>query len=70
MRAVVSAGPRSVRVVDLPDPALEADDDAIVRVTRAGICGSDMHFFHGKAPLSPGDGRVRRKRVDRSSPAR
>ncbi|HEX6130355.1 MAG TPA: alcohol dehydrogenase catalytic domain-containing protein [Actinomycetota bacterium] len=53
---MVSAGPRSVRVVDLPDPVLEVDDDAIVRVTRAGICGSDMHFFHGKAPVDPGEG--------------
>jgi threonine dehydrogenase-like Zn-dependent dehydrogenase len=27
-----------------------------MRVTRSAICGSDLHFFHGKAPMSPGEG--------------
>jgi threonine dehydrogenase-like Zn-dependent dehydrogenase len=29
--------------------------DAIVRVTAAGICGTDLHFLHGRAPMSAGD---------------
>ena len=55
MRAVVYADVGKVRLDDVPDAGLERDDDAVLRVTRAAICGSDMHFFHGKAPLYPGE---------------
>jgi threonine dehydrogenase-like Zn-dependent dehydrogenase len=55
MRGVVFDGVGSVRVTDLPEPALEATSDAIVRVTRSAICGSDLHLLHGKAPMEPGE---------------
>jgi threonine dehydrogenase-like Zn-dependent dehydrogenase len=55
MRGVVFDGVGSVRVTDLPDPELEAPGDAIVRVTRSAICGSDLHLLHGKAPMEPGE---------------
>jgi len=56
MRAVVYQGVGVVEVVDAPDPVLQEADDAIVRVTVSAICGSDLHFFHGKAPMDPGEG--------------
>ena len=55
MRAVVFQGPGHVSVIDVADPQLQCPDDAVVRVTRAAICGSDLHFFHGKAPMDAGD---------------
>jgi threonine dehydrogenase-like Zn-dependent dehydrogenase len=55
VRAVVCLGVGDVRVVDVPDPSIEKPNDAIVRVTRTAICGSDLHFFHGKTPIEPGD---------------
>jgi threonine dehydrogenase-like Zn-dependent dehydrogenase len=55
MRGVVFDGVGAVRVADLPDPQLEAPADAIVRVTRSAICGSDLHLLHGKAPMEPGE---------------
>jgi len=55
MRAVVFGSEGQVAVVDVPDPQLEGPRDAIVRVTTAGICGSDMHFVHLKAPIAPGE---------------
>ena len=55
MRGVVFDGVGAVRVADLPDPDLEAPTDAIVRVTRSAICGSDLHLLHGKAPMEPGE---------------
>jgi 2-desacetyl-2-hydroxyethyl bacteriochlorophyllide A dehydrogenase len=55
VRAVVYADVGKVRVDDLSDPRVGAETDAVIRVARAGICGSDMHFFHGKAPLYPGE---------------
>ncbi len=55
MRAVVYADVGKVRIDDVPEAHVERDDDAVIRVTRAAICGSDMHFFHGKAPLYAGE---------------
>jgi threonine dehydrogenase-like Zn-dependent dehydrogenase len=55
VRAVVYREAGRVEVADVPEPELEDPRDAIVRVTRSAICGSDLHFFHGKAPLEPGD---------------
>jgi S-(hydroxymethyl)glutathione dehydrogenase/alcohol dehydrogenase len=50
MRAMTYRGPYRVRVVDKPDPRIEHPRDAIVRVTRACICGSDLHLYHGLVP--------------------
>jgi alcohol dehydrogenase len=55
VRAVVYREAGRVEVADVPEPDLEDPRDAIVRVTRSAICGSDLHFFHGKAPLEPED---------------
>lgn len=54
MRAVVYAEPGRVEVTDVPPPFLEQPTDALVRVTRSAICGSDLHFLHAKTPTAPG----------------
>ena len=56
MRAVVFEEVGKVRVADVPDATVEGPRDAVVRVGLSAICGSDLHFLHGKAPLSPGEG--------------
>ena len=50
MRAMVYRGPYKIRVEDKPMPAIEHPNDAIVRVTLAAICGSDLHLYHGMMP--------------------
>ncbi|MGZ8583085.1 MAG: alcohol dehydrogenase catalytic domain-containing protein [Actinomycetota bacterium] len=55
MRAVVFVEPGKVEVADVPEPTLREPTDALVRVTKAGICGSDLHFLHGKTPTAPGE---------------
>jgi threonine dehydrogenase-like Zn-dependent dehydrogenase len=47
VKAIVYEGKRDVRVADVPDPKLLDERDAIVRVTRTAICGSDLHLYHG-----------------------
>ncbi|WP_222130409.1 zinc-dependent alcohol dehydrogenase [Nocardioides deserti] len=47
---MVYRGPYRVRVEEKPDPRIEHPNDAIVRVTRAAICGSDLHLYHGMMP--------------------
>jgi 2-desacetyl-2-hydroxyethyl bacteriochlorophyllide A dehydrogenase len=54
MRAVTFQAPGEVRVDEKPDPELIEADDAIVRVEASGICGSDLHLYHGRIPLEPG----------------
>jgi threonine dehydrogenase-like Zn-dependent dehydrogenase len=55
VRAVVFVDAGAVRVAEVPDPEPDEPTDAVVRVTRTAICGSDLHFFHLKAPVAPGD---------------
>jgi len=50
MRAVVYRGEHDVRVEDVPEPELVAPTDAVVRVRKAAICGSDLHFYNGRVP--------------------
>lgn len=43
MRAVTLAGVSTVEVREVPDPKILAPTDALVRVHRAAICGTDLH---------------------------
>ncbi len=45
MKALTWHGRRDVRVDTVPDPTIEQDTDAIVRITSTGICGSDLHLY-------------------------
>jgi threonine dehydrogenase-like Zn-dependent dehydrogenase len=56
MKALTWHGKRDVRVETVPDPTIEQDTDAIVRVTSSGICGSDLHLYEVLGPfMSEGD---------------
>lgn len=54
MRAVVWKGPHDVAVEEVEDPRIEDATDALMRLTTAAICGSDLHMYEGRAPLEPG----------------
>src|SRR5579864_3783930 len=55
MKALMWCGPEDVRIEDVERPSLLEPDDALLRVTTAAICGSDLHLYHGKIPkLVPG----------------
>jgi threonine dehydrogenase-like Zn-dependent dehydrogenase len=47
MQAMIFEGPYRVSVGNKPDPVILHPNDAIVRVTRSAICGSDLHLLHG-----------------------
>ncbi|NDU76143.1 alcohol dehydrogenase catalytic domain-containing protein [Actinomadura sp. DSM 109109] len=56
MKAVTWHGKRDVRVDEVPDPEIKEPNDAIVRVTSTGICGSDLHLYEVLGPfMSEGD---------------
>jgi threonine dehydrogenase-like Zn-dependent dehydrogenase len=50
MLAMEYRGPYRVRVVEKDRPRIEHPGDAIVKVERACICGSDLHLYHGLVP--------------------
>jgi 2-desacetyl-2-hydroxyethyl bacteriochlorophyllide A dehydrogenase len=48
MKALVYRGPQDIRYEDYADAVLKGPDDALVRVTKTAICGSDLHLYHGE----------------------
>jgi 2-desacetyl-2-hydroxyethyl bacteriochlorophyllide A dehydrogenase len=54
MRAVTFQAPGVVELEDRPDPELLDAGDAIVRVEATGVCGSDLHIYHGRVQVEPG----------------
>lgn len=49
MKALVYTQPHEVQLHDRPEPEL-VDGEVILRIDAVGICGSDMHAFHGHDP--------------------
>jgi threonine dehydrogenase-like Zn-dependent dehydrogenase len=55
VRALTFRGVRDIQFETVPDPKIVDPGDAIVRVERAGLCGSDLHVYHGReAGIDPG----------------
>src|SRR5690349_19408193 len=56
MKAVTWHGRRDVRVDDVPDPTIEQPNDAIIKITSSGLCGSDLHLYETLGPfMTQGD---------------
>lgn len=56
MKAVCWMGTGKVETQNVPDPAIVNPHDAILKVTRTAICGSDLHLFDGFIPtMEAGD---------------
>lgn len=49
MKALVYTAPNEVQLQERPAPVLEAGE-VVLRIDAAGICGSDMHAYHGHDP--------------------
>ncbi|MGW8330168.1 zinc-dependent alcohol dehydrogenase family protein [Streptomyces sp. NPDC055897] len=54
MRATVIHAPHDIRVEEVPDPKVQESTDAVVRVLRACICGSDLWAYRGESARRPG----------------
>ncbi len=50
MRAAYMYAPGDVRVIDAPDPRIEEPTDALLRLVRTCVCGSDLHPYHSMKP--------------------
>src|SRR5204863_5460543 len=54
MLAVTFQEPGRVALEERPDPEPIAADDAVVRVDATGVCGSDLHIYHGRVQIEQG----------------
>ena len=54
MRAVTFQAPGEVLVSDVPEPSMSDPRDAIVRIEASGVCGSDLHIYHGRVKIERG----------------
>jgi alcohol dehydrogenase len=57
MKALVYRGPGKIEIEEKPKPAIREATDAIVRVTKTTICGTDLHIMKGDVP-AVSDGRI------------
>ncbi|KQT76605.1 alcohol dehydrogenase [Methylobacterium sp. Leaf465] len=56
MKALVWHGAQDIRCDSVPDPRIEDDRDAIIKVTACAICGSDLHLYDHVMPgMEKGD---------------
>src|SRR3954462_10541401 len=54
MLAVTFQEPGKVALEERPEPEPLAADDAVVKVDASGVCGSDLHIYHGRVQIEPG----------------
>lgn len=52
MKAVQVRKAYDLVTAEVKKPVLSKDDEVLVKVKRVGICGSDMHIYHGTNPLA------------------
>ncbi|MCO8030287.1 zinc-dependent alcohol dehydrogenase family protein [Brevundimonas diminuta] len=55
MKALVYKGPGQKALEDRPIPVIQAPDDAVVKMVKTTICGTDLHILKGDVPTcAPG----------------
>ncbi len=47
MKAVTFQGKKAMEAKEVEDPKIRENTDMIIRITASGICGSDLHLYHG-----------------------
>ncbi|MFD1449757.1 MULTISPECIES: zinc-binding alcohol dehydrogenase family protein [Oceanobacillus] len=52
MKAIQVENPGELEIVEIEKPKLEGLQDVIVKVKNVGICGSDVHIYHGSNPFT------------------
>ncbi|KEI73409.1 zinc-binding alcohol dehydrogenase family protein [Endozoicomonas elysicola] len=52
MKALLVEKPGVMTVVEREQPEIQNADDVLVKIKAAGICGSDVHIYHGTSPVA------------------
>jgi L-gulonate 5-dehydrogenase len=52
MKGIIFPQPNSFQITEMEDPVIASPDEVLVRIRAGGICGSDMHGYHGSSPFA------------------
>ena len=52
MKAICVTAPHQLEIQDRPLPVIQSPDEVLIKVRAAGICGSDVHIYHGTSPVA------------------
>ena len=52
MKAICVTGAYQLEIQDRPLPVIQSPDEVLIKVKAAGICGSDVHIYHGTSPVA------------------
>jgi L-iditol 2-dehydrogenase/threonine 3-dehydrogenase len=53
MKQAIMVSPGKIELRDVPEPGKLKNDEILLRIKRIGVCGSDIHVFHGNHPATP-----------------
>jgi len=53
MRQAIMLSPGVIEYREVPEPGELKDNEILLRIKKIGICGSDVHVFHGEHPATP-----------------
>jgi L-iditol 2-dehydrogenase/threonine 3-dehydrogenase len=53
MRQAIMTSPGVIEHREIPEPAGLKEKEILLRIRRIGVCGSDIHVYHGKHPFTP-----------------
>jgi threonine dehydrogenase-like Zn-dependent dehydrogenase len=53
MKQAIMTSPGVIMYQDVPRPADLKPNEVLLKIERIGICGSDIHVFHGEHPATP-----------------
>ncbi|MDK2789050.1 MAG: hypothetical protein PWP07_2295 [Epulopiscium sp.] len=52
MKAARVISPKNLEICEVPMPEITNEDEILIKVKAAGICGSDIHIYHGTSPVA------------------
>ncbi|MDR2446933.1 MAG: alcohol dehydrogenase catalytic domain-containing protein [Treponema sp.] len=52
MKQLLTEKPQALKMLDVDPPKIEWPHDVLVKMKAAGICGSDVHIYHGASPVA------------------
>jgi threonine dehydrogenase-like Zn-dependent dehydrogenase len=52
MRQAIMVSPGTIEYRDIPEPRNLKDYEVLLRIKKIGVCGSDIHVFHGNHPAT------------------
>ena len=53
MRQAIMISPGVIEFREIAEPDKLEDHEILLRIKKIGICGSDIHVYHGKHPATP-----------------